>query len=51
MVAAAWSEVDADRGEPVGDSPRGMNAPSPLVAILPAKFEMIKNETGKIKWL
>lgn len=33
MVAAAWSEVEADRGEPVGDSPRGTDALSPLVAM------------------
>lgn len=35
MVAAAWRDVAADRGEPVGDSPRGADAPSPLVAIYP----------------
>jgi hypothetical protein len=35
MVAAAWRDVAADRGEPVGDSPRGTEAPSPLVAIYP----------------
>lgn len=31
MVAAAWSEMEADRGEPVGDSPR--DTASPLAAI------------------
>lgn len=33
MVAAAWRETDADLGEPVGDSPRGAEAPSPWEAM------------------
>lgn len=33
MVAAAWRETDADRGEPVGDSARGAEAASPLEAM------------------
>merc|ERR1712000_182144 len=33
IVAAAWRETDADRGEPVGDSARGAGAASPLEAM------------------
>lgn len=33
MVAAAWRETEADRGEPVGESPRGAEAASPLEAM------------------
>lgn len=31
MVAAAWREIDADRGDPVGDSARGMEEASPFM--------------------
>lgn len=33
MVAAACNEIDADRGDPVGDSALGNEGLSPLVAI------------------
>lgn len=38
MVAAAWRETDAERGEPGGDSARGIEGASPLVAMIGGRY-------------
>lgn len=52
IVAAACSDTDADRGDPVGDSARGSEGLSLLVAIvfLGVVYSLLWDEEVQLMW-